>query len=79
MLKTICRKLVLEVGEKWLGIVMPGIDPEGGYGPAWTAEPVEERRRWRELKFGNKAMEYYGKSSEHDITAISSVQTFLYS
>jgi hypothetical protein len=30
MLKTICRKLVLEAGEKWLGIVMPGIDPEGG-------------------------------------------------
>jgi hypothetical protein len=74
-LKTICRKLVLEGGEKWREIVTPGINPEEGQGPAWTIEPVEERR-WRELKFGNKAMTYYGKSSEHDTRVISSWRTF---
>ena len=53
MLKTICRKLVLEAGEKRREIVTPGIDPEGGQGPAWNVEPVEDRR-WRGLKFINK-------------------------
>jgi hypothetical protein len=67
---------VLEAGEKWRGIVTPGIDTEGGQGPAWTVEPVEDRK-WRDLKFGNKTTTYYGKSSEHDIRVISSWRTFL--
>jgi hypothetical protein len=43
MLKKSCSKLVSETGEKWLRIVTPGIDPEGGQGPAWTVELVEKK------------------------------------
>ena len=39
------KKVGVETGENQLRQKSVEIDPEGGQGPTWTLEPVEERER----------------------------------